>query len=106
MSRISPLVYTKGIIGVLLLIAWSCVLTTGIIMWAAPHGQGRGSEPFLLDLSRRDWGELHLYLALIAVGITIIHVIVDWKPFVSHLRHIVNAHKSAVSERSQSAASR
>lgn len=95
MSRRNPLVYTKGIIGILLLTVWSAVLGTGIIMWLAPHGQGRGSEPVLFSLTRHDWGDLHLYLALTAVVITIVHVVIDWKPFVNCVKHVVITHQGA-----------
>ena len=95
MSRINPLVYTKGVIGILLLTVWTFVLTTGIIMWLAPHGQGRGSDPYLFGLTRHDWGELHLYLALTAVIITIVHVVIDWRLFVNCVKHVVKTHQGA-----------
>ncbi|TVQ12907.1 MAG: DUF4405 domain-containing protein [Balneolaceae bacterium] len=95
MSRYNPKIYFRGVIGLLMLIIWSAVLTTGILMWLAPHGQGRGSEPFLFNLTRHDWGDLHLYLALTAVVITIIHVVADWKIFVSSLKHMVRSHQGA-----------
>lgn len=95
MSRRNPLVYTKGVIGILLLTVWSAVLGTGIVMWLAPRGQGRGSEPVLLSLTRHDWGDLHLYLALTAIVITIVHVVIDWKPFVNCVKHVVTTHQGA-----------
>jgi hypothetical protein len=95
MSNYNPKIYTRGIVGLLMLTVWSAVLTTGIIMWLAPHGQGRGSDPYLFGLTRHDWGDLHLYLALTAVVITIVHVIIDWKPFVNCVKHVVHTHQGA-----------
>ena len=78
----------KGWVSLILLFAWSFVLATGIIMYLAPHGQGMGSKAFLLGLSRHEWGEFHWWLAVAAVVFTIIHVIVDWKPFTGLLKHM------------------
>lgn len=93
MKKVNPLVYTKGVIGLLLLVVWSIVAVTGFIMWMAPHGQGTGSQSFLLNMSRHDWGELHFWFAVTAVVVTIVHIVVDWKPFVSSLKHIFKAHE-------------
>lgn len=78
----------KALIAISLLISWSLVLLSGLLMWAAPHGQGMGNDAFLLGLTRHDIGDIHLIIALIAVVITIFHVIVDWKAFKGLLRYL------------------
>lgn len=93
MKKLNSKIYSKGIIALMLLIFWTGVATTGIIMWMAPHGQGMGSKSFFLNMNRHDWGDIHLYLALTAIILTIIHVIIDWKQFVNSLKHIIRVHQ-------------
>jgi len=88
-------IITKALIAISLLICWSLVLISGLLMWAAPHGQGMGNEPFLLGLTRHDIGDIHLTIALIAVVITIIHVIIDWKAFKGLLRYLTKVNSQA-----------
>ena len=90
-SKLKPRIIFKGVVALSMLMVWLFVVVTGLLMWAAPHGQGLGKESFILGLSRHDIGEIHLILALIAVAFTIIHIVIDWKAFMGLIRYMVQA---------------
>lgn len=53
------------------------VLATGaVIEWRLPRGNGGNS---LLGLTRHDWGEVHLWLALALVALVVVHLILHAK---------------------------
>jgi len=86
-----PRIVIKAVVALSMLVVWFCVVITGFLIWAAPHGQGLGKETFVLGLTRHDIGDIHLIFALIAVSITVIHVIIDWKAFMGLMRYMVQA---------------
>jgi hypothetical protein len=52
----------------------------GILMgFVIPKGEGALSEQkYLWNLHRHDWGNIHLYLSLIFLGLLIVHIILHW----------------------------
>jgi hypothetical protein len=52
------------------------VLLPGRVAWAK---YGRNVELTWLGWDRHDWGQIHLYLAFILLGVLVIHLILHWK---------------------------
>ncbi|MFU8812682.1 MAG: DUF4405 domain-containing protein [Balneolaceae bacterium] len=87
---VRPKILVRAVVALSMMFVWSLVLITGLLMWLAPHGQAAGREPFILGLTRHDIGEYHLVVALVAVSLTIAHVIIDWKAFLSLMRYLAD----------------
>jgi hypothetical protein len=75
------------LVDLLLLLACSGLLLTGLLMrcilppgtgmrHAAEHGGGGGLS--LYGLGRHDYGDVHFWLAVVAVGLFILHVALHW----------------------------
>ena len=93
----------RAIIALSMLIIWIFVVLTGILLWLAPHGQGAGQLDFIAGLTRHEIGDIHFYISLAAVALTIAHVFVDWKAFMGLMRYMVNTrHRSHFEKLSES----
>ena len=61
------------------------MIATGIILrFTLPPGSGRAIA--LWNLARRQWGDLHFWLALGAVSIVVLHLALHWTSVVSVVR--------------------
>ena len=68
------------------------LVTTGVILrWVLPPGSGGGGGGWrggrsaahsaskqLMDLSRHEWGDVHLWIAIALVGLIIVHLVLHW----------------------------
>ena len=63
----------------LLLLATLALTATGGLMWLIlPPGSGHSGQA-LWGLNRHGWGEVHLYLAIAAIALGLLHVILHWQ---------------------------
>jgi hypothetical protein len=79
----------RAVIGLVLITAWSLVIVSGLVLWAAPHGPRSGRQELLLGLAKREWGTVHLRLSLAALAVTVAHVALNWRMFRSALRSLI-----------------
>ena len=86
-------VYFRAVSAILLLIVWALVTVTGVIIWAAPSGQRSGQRPLLFDLTKSEWGDIHFWVAVGTIAVTIIHIIIDWKALRGVIRYLVSVHR-------------
>ena len=82
----------RATIGITLLVVWSAALLTGILLYVAPEGRRSGQADLLFGISKSDWGQIHWWVSLVAVGVTIVNLAVDWKTFRSCVRHLTHTH--------------
>ena len=82
----------RAAIGITLIVVWSAALLTGILLYVAPEGRRSGQADLLFGISKSDWGQIHWWVSLVAVGVTIVHLAVDWKTFRSCVRHLTHTH--------------
>lgn len=76
---VSSKMYTRSVVAIVMLLAWSITSLTGFLLWMAPTGPRSGRMLLVLGLTKREWGDYHFYFALVALIITVIHIIIDWK---------------------------
>ena len=63
----------------LLFVDFCSIFVIGLLLaFVIPSGKGRYAEKYFMGLHRHDWGDLHLYLALLLVGLLILHVWLNW----------------------------
>jgi len=86
-------VYLRAVTAILLLIVWALVTFTGILIWAAPSGQRSGQQPLLFDLTKSEWGDIHFWVAVATIAVTLVHVIIDWKALRGVIRYLVSVHR-------------
>jgi len=68
-------------IGVTLIAVWSVATLTGVLLYVAPDGRRSGQKTLLLGLTKTNWADIHWWVSLAAVAVTVVHVVVDWKTF-------------------------
>lgn len=85
--------YARAVIAVLLLATWPIVAASGLLLWLAPEGQRSGQMMLLFELTKRQWGDVHFWLALSAMSVTLVHVLLDWRALRGCLRYLVSAHR-------------
>lgn len=64
-------------------------------MYVAPSGRRSGWNELLFGLTKRAWADVHWWVSLAAVAVTVVHVAIDWKTFRACVRHLTHAHRRA-----------
>jgi hypothetical protein len=59
----------------------ACALTgTGLLLaYRLPHGQGYAGRMLFLGYERHDWGEIHTWLAYLAIFLAVVHLLLNWQ---------------------------
>lgn len=77
-------------LAVLLIVTWLAVAATGFLLWAAPEGRQSGRQELWLGLTKSGWSDIHLWVAVAVIAVTIAHLIVDWRALRGAMRHLIN----------------
>lgn len=85
--------YARSAVAVLLLAAWPITAASGLLLWLAPEGQRSGQMVLLFDLTKHQWGDVHFWLSITAVSVTLVHVLIDWRALGGCVRYLVRAHR-------------
>ncbi len=83
----------KYLIDALLFVDLSSLAVIGLLLaFVIPSGKGAPeAAKFFLGLHRHDWGDIHLYLSLLMLGLVVLHLWFNWN-------WVVNATRSYVGE--------
>ena len=81
----------RAVIGITLITAWSLVIVSGVVLWAAPQGPRSGQQELLFGLAKREWGDVHLWLSLAALTVTAVHVAVNRGMLRSAMRSLIHS---------------
>jgi len=79
----------RGLISLGLLIFWGLSALSGFILYFSPEGQRSGRAILLFGLAKHGWSEFHTLVSFVALGITILHIIVDWKILIALIKHLI-----------------
>lgn len=91
--KINLKIYIRAVVAIVMLLTWVLVGCSGLILWLAPEGRRSGRVPLLFDMTKSDWREVHLWIAVITLVMTIIHIIIDWKTLRAVLKYMVSVHR-------------
>lgn len=92
--RKSRKVYARAIIALVLLVTWALATVAGLLLWIAPSGPQSGRQLLLFGLTKHNWANIHLVFSLVAVGVTVLHIIVDWKALKGCVRYLTSTQRS------------
>jgi len=79
----------RGLVSICLLFSWAISALSGFILYLAPEGRQSGREVLLFALSKHGWSEFHTWVSFVALGITLLHLIIDWKILVAVIKYLV-----------------
>ena len=86
-------IYTRAIVAILLIVTWLSSAIYGLILWLAPEVRQAGQQQLLFDITKQSWGEIHFWVCIAVVIITIAHIIIDWKALRGVLRYMTSTHR-------------
>jgi hypothetical protein len=89
-------VYSRAIIAIALIISWSLSAISGLILWLAPEGRRAGQQPLLFNITKESWGEIHFWICVVVVTVTIVHMIIDWKALRGVIRYLISVHRDTI----------
>ncbi len=85
--------YLRAVTAILLLVTWGLITLSGILIYLAPTGQRSGQATLFLGLSKSTWNDIHFWLGVATVAVTVIHIIIDWKALFGLIRYLVSMHR-------------
>ncbi len=69
----------KYFLDALLFVDLCSVAAIGFLMaFVIPSGKAPDANKFFMGLHRHDWGDIHFYLALLLLGLLVLHVWLSW----------------------------
>jgi Domain of unknown function (DUF4405) len=83
--------YARAVVAIALLVSWSLAAFAGFLLWFAPRGAGK--LLLLLGFTRHEWGDVHFVMSVIALGITAIHLVIDWRALRGVLHYLISVHR-------------
>lgn len=93
---IKPKIYARAVIAIALITVWVLSAFSGIILWLAPEVRRAGQQPLLFGITKQNWGEIHFWICVAVVVVTIIHIIVDWKALRGVIRYLTSVHRERI----------
>jgi len=93
---IKPKVYARAIIAIALIIVWALSAFSGLILWLAPEVRRAGQQPLLFGIIKQEWGEIHFWICIAVVIVTLVHIIIDWKALRGVIRYLTSVHRDTI----------
>ena len=93
---IKPKIYARAVIAVALITVWILSAFSGLILWLAPEVRRAGQQPLLFGITKESWGEIHFWICVAVVIVTIIHIIIDWKALRGVIRYLTSVHRERI----------
>lgn len=82
----------RAIIAVALIVLWGVSALTGFLLYIAPAGP-RSGRLVMFFLTKREWGDVHFWVSVLAGIVTVIHVVIDWKALKACVRFLVSTER-------------
>ena len=90
---IKPKIYARAVTAIALIIVWVLSAFSGLILWLAPDVRQAGRQLLLFDITKQNWGEIHFWICVAVVIVTIVHIIIDWKALRGVIRYMTSVHR-------------
>src|SRR6516225_5035711 len=70
----------KKMIDLALYLVASALTGTGLLLaYRLPHGAARAGRILFLGLDRHEWGDIHTWLAYVAILLAVVHLLLNWQ---------------------------
>ena len=96
--QINLKIYTRAVTAIALITVWLLSAFSGIILWLAPEVRRAGQQPLLFGITKENWGDIHFWICVAVVVVTIIHIIIDWKALRGVIRYLTSIHRDTVTK--------
>lgn len=95
-QAIKPRIYARAVVAIALITVWILSAVSGFILWLAPEGHQSGQQQLLFGITKQSWGDIHFWISIAAIVITILHIIIDWKALRGVLRYLTSVHRDQI----------
>ena len=89
-------IWARAVVDIALVLAWLPATLTGILLWDpagfTPTGPWRGEREMLWGYTTHQWGDIHWWICVAAVALTLAHIALDFKAFKGAMKYLVHAH--------------
>jgi hypothetical protein len=92
----NPKVIARAMTAIALIIVWPLSAFSGLILWLAPDVRRAGQQPLLFGITKQNWGEIHFWICVAVVIVTIAHMIIDWKALVGVIHYLTSTHRDKI----------
>jgi len=89
-------VYARAITAIVLITVWILSAFSGLILWLAPEVRQPGQQPLLFDITKSEWGDIHFWICVAVVAVTLVHIIIDWKALRGVIRYLTSVHRGKI----------
>lgn len=79
----------RAIVALALLSTWGLAVFSGLLLYVAPSGP-RSGRTIMLILTKSQWSDLHFWVSMAAVVLTVVHMMIDWRALKACVRHLVS----------------
>ncbi|MFH1031397.1 MAG: DUF4405 domain-containing protein [Chloroflexota bacterium] len=86
-------VYARAVVAIMLIVVWLLAAFTGLLLWLTPTGPGSGQRVLLLGLTKQEWGDIHFWISVAVLIVTLIHIVIDWKALRGVIRYLTSVHR-------------
>jgi cobalamin synthase len=93
---IKPKVYVRAITAIALIIVWVLSAFSGLVLWLAPEVRQAGQQPLLFGITKQNWGEIHFWICVAVVIVTLLHIIIDWKALRGVIHYLTSVHRDTI----------
>lgn len=85
--------YIRAWVAITLIVVWGLAAFTGFLLWIAPSGRRSGRLPLFLGLTKGQWGDVHFWVSVAALVVTLIHIVIDWRALRGCIRYLTSVHR-------------
>ncbi len=89
-------IYVRAIVAIALISVWILSAFSGLILWLAPEVHRAGQQPLLFGITKQNWGEIHFWICVAVVIITLVHIVIDWKALCGVIRYLTSMHRDSI----------
>jgi hypothetical protein len=86
----------RAIIAISLIVIWLLSALSGLILWLAPDVRQAGQQELLFGITKQNWGDIHFWICVVAVAITVLHIIVDWRALRGIIHYMTSVHRDTI----------
>jgi hypothetical protein len=86
-------IYARAVTAILLIVTWSLIIMSSVILYLAPSGSRSGQQPLMFGITKTAWGDIHFWIGVATVAVTLIHIIIDWKALRGVIRYLTSTHR-------------
>ena len=92
-QRVRRKAYVRSVVALALIVSWTLAGVSGFVLYIAPHGPRSGHVPIFF-LTKNTWSDVHFWTSVVALGVTVLHLIIDWRALKACVRYLVSVDRS------------